>query len=91
LPPRLDHIRTLIGDLARPFAIISTSLSASISGVVIAVKVHDSFSGASLFMAAVYAGVGALFGAKAWENAKSGQAQANIEIARVGAPQPPPG
>lgn len=69
----LDHFKALVGDLARPFAIIISSASAAIATVIIACKV-DGFDGAALFIGAVYAGVGALYGGKAWENVKTAQA-----------------
>lgn len=78
----LDELKHFIGDLARPFAIIATSLSASIATVVIAYKV-DAFEGAAIFIGAVFAGVGALYGAKAWENAKTGKHSAEVEIAKA--------
>lgn len=87
-PSRLDQIKGFVGDLARPFAIISTSYAASHATVVIAYKV-SSFSEAAIFIGAVFAGVGALFGAKAWENARAGKQAADVEIAKVAAPSIP--
>lgn len=84
-PSRLDQVKGFVGDLARPFAIIVTSLSAAISGVVIATKV-STFEGAATFIGAVYLGVGALYGAKAWENAKTGGQAAQVEIAKAATP-----
>jgi len=84
-PSGLDQAKAFIGDLARPFAIIVTSGSAAVSGVVIATKV-ESFEGAAIFIGAIYAGVGALFGAKAWENAKTGRQAADVEIAKATTP-----
>lgn len=83
-PPvsRLEQIKGFVGDLARPFAIIVTSGSAAISGVVIATKVN-SFEGAATFIGAVYLGVGALYGAKAWEVARTGKQAADVEIAKT--------
>jgi hypothetical protein len=37
-------------------------------------------------MGAIYAGVGAMFGAKAWENTK--QAQATADVAKANGPTP---
>ena len=78
-----------MGDLARPFAIISSSYAASHATIVIAYKVN-SFSEAAIFIGAVFAGVGALYGAKAWEVARTGKQAADVEIAKVAAPSPPP-
>ena len=84
-PSRMDSVKAFIGDLARPFAIISTSYAASHATVVIAYKV-SSFSEAAIFIGAVFAGVGALFGAKAWENARAGKHATEIEIAKAATP-----
>lgn len=65
-PSRLDAVKGFIGDLARPFAIISTSGSAAYATGVIAHRV-DSFEGAAIFIGAVYAGLAGLYGFKAWE------------------------
>lgn len=80
----LDHFKGLVGDLARPFAIISSSASAAIATVVIAFKV-DGFDGAALFIGAVYAGVGALYGAKAMEIAAVRKRESEVEVAKVSA------
>jgi hypothetical protein len=76
----IDVVKSFIGDLARPFAIIVTSLAAAIStvwiGVVVAQKV-ESFEGAAIYIGAVFAGVGALYGAKAWELTKVAKARAS--------------
>ena len=84
-PSRLDAIKGFVGDLARPFAIWSGALSASISTVIIAIKV-DGFEGAALFIGAVWTGVGLLYGAKALEVASTGKQAANVEIAKATTP-----
>jgi hypothetical protein len=81
-PSRLEQLKSFLGDLARPFAIVATSLAASIAIVVIAVRVH-TFEGGALFIAAVFTGVGSLYGAKAWENATAGRHAAQVEIAKT--------
>ncbi len=73
-------IATFVGEIARPFAIIVTSASAATATVVAAFKV-DGFDGAAIFIAAVFAGVGALYGAKAWEEAKKSGQAADVKIA----------
>lgn len=81
-PSRLDAIKTFIGDLARPFAIIVTSLGAAISTVTIAIRTEDvDLTAASIFIGAVFAGVGALYGVKSWEVAKTNAA--NAEVAKT--------
>jgi len=84
-PSRLDQIKGFVGDLARPFAIIATSGAASWSTVIIAQKV-DGFDSAAIFIGAVFTGVAALYGAKAWEVARTGKQAADIEIAKTSAP-----
>jgi hypothetical protein len=80
-PSRLDVAKGFIGDLARPFAIIVTSYGAAHATIVIAHKV-SAFEGAATFIGAVFLGVGALYGAKAWEVAKTGKQAADVEIAK---------
>lgn len=82
-PPRLEQVKAFIGDLARPFAIISTSLAGSIATVIVATKIGPDASAAAIFIGAVYAGVGTLFGAKAWEVAQAGKHSASVEIAKT--------
>lgn len=84
-PSRIDQVKSFVGDLARPFAIISSSYAASHATIVIAYKVN-SFSEAAIFIGAVFAGVGALYGAKAWEVARTGKQATELEIAKVAAP-----
>lgn len=83
-PPssRLDRWKAFIGDLSRPFAIISTSLSASAATIIVAYRV-TTFGEGAIFIAAVFAGVGALYGAKSWEVARAGKHAAEVEIAKA--------
>jgi hypothetical protein len=81
-PTSLDQIKGFIGDLARPFAIVSSSLAASWATIVIAYKV-DGFGEAALFIGAVYAGVGALYVGKAWEVNTQAKQTAQVEIAKA--------
>jgi hypothetical protein len=83
-PSRLDKVKAFIGDLARPFAIVSTSGAASVATVVIAVKV-TSFGEGAIFIGAVFAGVGALYAAKSWELNTQARQAAGVEIARTAA------
>ncbi len=79
-PPatRLERIKGFIGDLARPFAIIATSWAT----IVIAYRVENGNDGA-IFIGGVFAGVGALYIGKAWELAKTGKQNAEVEIAKA--------
>ena len=67
-PPvtRLDHIKSFVGDLARPFAIIVTSGGAAWATVVTAYRVQNGTDGA-LLLAAIFGGVAVLYGAKSLE------------------------
>lgn len=86
----LERIKGLVADLARPFAIISTSFAASWASVVVAYRVGDGNDGA-LFIGAVYAGVGALYIGKAWEIAKTSGQAAEVEKAKAAAAPPASG
>lgn len=81
-PSRAEVVKSFIGDLARPFAIIVTSAATAAATVIVALKV-DSFDSAAIFIAAVYAGVGALYGAKAWEAVQTTKQGASVEIAKA--------
>jgi hypothetical protein len=63
--PVLADIAAFIGEVARPFAIISTSGAASVSVIHLTAKVNSPEAG--VYIGAVFLGVGALYGAKAWE------------------------
>lgn len=78
----VESIKGLVGDLARPFAIYATSFGAAVATIQIAQKVMDGTTGA-IFIAAVFTGVGALYGAKAWETAQTGKQAASVQIAQV--------
>lgn len=81
-------LKQAIADLARPFAIISTSGAAAWATVTISYRV-DGFENAALYMAAVYAGLAGLYGFKAWENQKATTATAEVEKVRATANPPP--
>lgn len=79
---RIDIVKGFIGDLARPFAIIATSFGATWASIVVAYRVEDG-TDAALLMTAIFAGVGAIYGFKAWEVAKTGKQSAEVEIAKA--------
>jgi len=85
----LDSVKTFIADLARPFAIISTSFAASWGIIVVAYRVHDGNDGA-LYIAASLTGVGAIYIGKAVEVLKTNRAAAEVEMARVASGQASP-
>lgn len=66
----LDKWKSFIGDLARPFALISMSLATSIAVVIVALRVDDGNDGA-IALGAVGLIIGGMYGFKAWENTKT--------------------
>ena len=80
---RFDKIKSFIGDLARPFAIISTSFAASWASIVAAYRIENGNDGAIL-LGAIFAGVGALYIGKSWELAKAAKADAEVKVAEAG-------
>lgn len=86
-PSRLDQIKGLVADLARPFAIISTSAASSWAIVDIGRRVNTGEGGA-LFIGVVMGGLTALYAGKVYENTRiAGQ---NAEVEKVRATQNPP-
>lgn len=83
-PPvsRLEMLKGFIGDLARPFAVYAIAFATARAIVIISRKVGTLSEGA-IYITAVLAGLAALYGAKAWENAKAGKQAAEVEIAKV--------
>ena len=85
----MTTLKSFIADLARPFAVISTSFAASWGIIVVSYRVEDGNDGA-LFIAAALAGVGAIYIGKAVEVFKSNRAAADVEVAKA-TNTPPPG
>jgi hypothetical protein len=83
MPPAsgADAVKTFIGDLARPFAIIVTSGAAAAATIILANKV--SSDAAAIFIGAVLSGVAVLYGAKSWEAAQTAKQSANVEVAKA--------
>jgi hypothetical protein len=65
-PDTAERVKAFIGDIARPFAIYVTSGAASVATIMVAFRT-DNGTDAALLIAAVYAGLGTLYGFKAWE------------------------
>jgi hypothetical protein len=84
-PSKADQVKAFVGDLARPFAVISTSAAAAAATVLIALRV-TSYAEGAIFIGAVYAGVGALYAAKSWELNTQAKQAAGVEIAKAAAP-----
>ena len=76
----LEQFKSLVGDLARPFAIISTSLAASVAIIIVALRVSDGNDGAA-FMGAVGLMVGGIYGFKAVETWKTKNAATAADAA----------
>lgn len=78
----LDRIARFMGEVARPFSIISTSTGASIAIVIVANKVEGGVEGAA-FIGAALGGLVGLYGFKAWERRKEAEKAADVETARI--------
>lgn len=74
---RLRDIAAFIGEVARPVAIILTSGAAAEAVVRLSLKVNSPE--ASVFIGAVFLGLGTLYGAKAWEKVQQGRADADVK------------
>ncbi len=85
----LDPIAHFIGEIARPFAIMSTAYAASHATIVIAGKVENGNDGA-IFAGAYFLGVGTLFLGKAVEMINAGRHRRDVDVATVNAGAPPP-
>lgn len=90
----LERLIAAVGNAARPFVLYSASGSAGISTVSIVWMRLDLIAGAA-FIAAAWAGVAALYGAKALEERGKAKSAAEVAMARSAAgeapaPVPPP-
>lgn len=83
----LDRIAWFIGEIARPFAIMSTAYAASYATMVIAGKVENGNDGA-IFAGAYFLGVGTLFLGKAAELISAGRHRRDVDVATVNAAGP---
>lgn len=80
--------KAAMADLARPFALYSVGASTGVAIVRLA-WVGDDLSNGAVFIGAALGGLGVLYGAKAWENAKVGGQAAEVEKERAKATPPP--
>lgn len=78
-PPPLaaDQVKGFIGDLARPLAIIIMSGCCG-AGLLLQAVASDK-------LGLALTALGAMYGAKAYENAASSKQSANVEVAKQGA------
>lgn len=87
---KADQVKSFLGDLARPFAIYVTSGAAAAATIRIAWNIDTGEAGA-IFIGAVFAGVGALYGVRSWEKVKTEGHTAVVEKAKVEAGVPTSG
>lgn len=86
----LGATKRAIADLARPFTQYVTGGAAAIATVEVALKIDPqrlSLSEAAIFLGAVFAGVGALYGAKVYESVQTSRHSADVQIAQAQAGQ----
>jgi hypothetical protein len=70
----IDKFKALVGDLHRPAVILMGGISASVAAIICAWKGVDLL-GAAALQAAIWAGVGAMYWGRAWENTRTPAAQ----------------
>lgn len=82
-PPaaRFERVVSALGNLARPFVLYSAALSSGLATVSIVWMRLDLITGAA-FIAASWAGVGVLYGAKAIEERGKAKSDAAVLIAQ---------
>lgn len=78
----MDRISKFVGDIARPLAIIVSSVAASVASVIASLRIENGNDGAIL-LAAIFGGVGALYGFRAVENWKASKNEADVKIAET--------
>lgn len=85
-PSNWDQAKVFLADVARPFAIVATSSAVSIATVDIGhavAKRAGSFAEAAIYVTAIFAGLAALYGAKAWEKSQEGKHAATVAVAQA--------
>jgi formate-dependent nitrite reductase membrane component NrfD len=80
--PSLERWTATLGHLARPYVLTSASTGSMIATISIPFTGADLFAGAA-FIAAAWAGVAALYAAKAVEERDKARSTADIAIARA--------
>lgn len=79
----MDAFAEFLGKIARPLSIISTSLAASVSCIIVAIKAENGNDGATA-MWAIGALVAGVYGFKAWEQRGAAKSDADVKIAEAG-------
>jgi len=81
-----------LGDVARPVMIIATGVSAAATPMIIAFRAAPEnleLAAAGVFVGAIFAGVGALYWGRSWENRGATKHAAEVKIAQAtGDPAP---
>ena len=85
----LEPLAHFVGEIARPFAIMSTAYAAAHATIVIAGKVENGNDGA-IFAGAYFLGVGTLFLGKAAEIISAGRHRRDVDVAQVTGAGPDP-
>jgi hypothetical protein len=85
----LDILAHFIGEIARPFAIMTTAYAAAHATIVIAGKVENGNDGA-IFAGAYFLGVGTLFLGKAAEIISAGRHRRDVDVAQATGSPPGP-
>lgn len=80
-PSRMDAVKGLIGDLARPFALVSVAASCAICLALPTVGADK--------LGLALAALGAMYGAKAWEVASSAKQSVAVGVAQANATATP--
>lgn len=89
---RLESFRATVGDLARPFAIIVTGLSAAVAPLIIVLRIAPDrldLVGAAALVGALYAGHVGLYGFRSWEKNTATKADAQVAIEQAKASTAP--
>lgn len=77
-----ERLAKFIGDIHRPVSLTALTLSGAYASCVVAHKVSDGNDGA-IFLAAVLAGTGTLYGFRSVENWRNRRTEADVAIAKV--------
>jgi hypothetical protein len=86
-PSTADQIKSMVGDLARPYALYAVATAVSIAIIKIAWEITDGNIGA-VFLTAAGGLLAAMYGAKSLEVAAQAKQQATVDVARAQAPTP---
>lgn len=74
-----QRLAWFIGEVSRPLSIFFVSVSGAVASVITATRVENGNDGA-LLIAAIFVGVGALYGVKSVEVWKTHRADAEVKI-----------